>query len=81
MSRKLAHQRAVEIEWEDITTTSRWDREPEKQIPLKVRSVGYLIRRDRRFITISQSHAENDDWSDTTVIPRANVKRFRFLRG
>ena len=70
----------AEVVWEDAAVTYGWEERPPETCPAAMnRSVGYLTRCDRKFISITQSSSANGDWAETTVIPRANVTRLKIF--
>jgi hypothetical protein len=79
-------KRLVEVEWRDACTHSAWEdanvhREKARDIERKLlRSVGYLVRCNRRSVTIAQSMSSMTQYvSDSITIPRGEVRSIRQL--
>lgn len=72
----------VEVDWTDSSSVGRWKSREEYLAydPLMCRSVGYLLVKDKRKVTLLQSLAEHGDMADATVIPRACITRMRRLK-
>ena len=79
----------VEVEWEDSKGWPGWTHiedvlaEASKACSLTQYTVGYLIRRDRRYIVVAGSQADTES-SDTAngsmQIPRSAIRSLRILR-
>jgi hypothetical protein len=76
------HKRIVEVEWTDSCSQGGWGTTEShlSNHPSTCRTVGYLLARDKRRITVVQSQ------SDTTLnvaegmsIPAFAVKRIRYI--
>jgi hypothetical protein len=80
----------VEVEWIDSAFTRGW-RDPDEMLSesgcMNCISVGYLIRKTPKMVTIVQSHHDlkreqrfHDSWSEALSIPRSCVRKIRRLR-
>jgi len=64
----------VKIEWSDITSWSGWNEElvqEGKDVPLEVTTVGYLVRKTKTTVTISDS---SPHIGNVTVFPRGCIR-------
>lgn len=73
----------VEITWHDAAMQEKaWTSAPaaSRLRPVKVRTVGYVLSRDRHAIIVAGSLNDADQASGVAVIPRGMVRRIRRLR-
>lgn len=81
---------AVEVEWDDSASSHGW-RSPEEVLTetgtTACRSVGYLVRKTTRLVTIVQSRHDllrepgiKDFMGEALTIPRSVVRRIRVLK-
>ena len=73
----------VEVTWVDSCTVHSWQslKEARGQTLMTCKTVGHLIRNDRRMVAVVQSVNEGGSTSENWLIPRACVKRVRVLHG
>lgn len=71
---------AVEVTWEDSARTIGWNRPDENEGVSTIRSVGLLVSRDKRGVTLTVAHADSGRLLDPLTIPAASVKRVRRLK-
>ena len=71
----------VRVEWEDISSYSAWRdiKDVKKCEPLKVVSVGTLVKGTRGNVAIVQMVAENKDVGATQIIPKHNVRKMEVV--
>lgn len=72
----------VEVEWWDACGGGgSWESLTDvlKVEPLKVDSVGYLVKKDRRYLTIVQSTNANKDADHFLCVPRVWITRVTVL--
>lgn len=80
---KYALRCLVEVEWEDSNSHGNWGSKDEyaKLTTAQCRSVGYLLRSDRKEIHLVQSVDTKGKMADSISIPRGCVRRIkRILR-
>jgi hypothetical protein len=72
----------VEITWEDIASHQGWSPLSEHLAAGTALcfSVGYLIRKDKKQVTILQSVCQDGDVTESLCIPRAVIQRIRILQ-
>ena len=72
----------VEVKWRDACSRGGWRdvSHTHHDRPLCVTSVGYLLHKDKRRVTLALSLAANDDVGDTLTVPRSWILRVRTLR-
>ena len=76
----------VEVTWADAASTGAgWmlARELKEWMDADFtvcKTVGYLVRKDNKKVVVAASGTSNDKWSDTTEIPRSQVRRIRRLK-
>lgn len=73
----------VEVTWSDAAMSEgAWTSTTDAARcgPVKVRTVGYVLHRDRETIVIAGGLNDADQASGVAVIPRAMVRRIRRLR-
>ena len=66
----------VKVEWDDISSYSAWRDigDVKKCYPLRIVSVGTLVKGKKGNVAIVQMVAENKDVGATQIIPKHNVK-------
>lgn len=71
----------VEVSWVDSASTNGWrgKQEPD-DVPCKCRTVGYLLKRTKRTLTVAQNLSEFGSTGEWMQIPAAVVKRVRRLK-
>lgn len=72
----------VEVTWIDACSVHSWQalEEARKDKLIECKTVGRLVRNDRRVVAVVQSIGDNARVSENWVIPRSCVKRIRVLR-
>ena len=71
----------LKVEWIDACSYHGWDRMDQKHQLSPCESVGFLVGRNKKQISIAQSvdhHCNN--WSCVQVIPMSCVRRIRILK-
>lgn len=65
----------VEVEWQDAYGIARWDslEEHKARTTAPIKSIGYLVTRDRDKITIVQSVGDSGSCADSLTIPKGWV--------
>ena len=73
----------VYVKWDDAYACASWkDLEDYEMEGMEVETVGYLVKKDRRFIRIASSLSKNrTQGSDFTTIPRKMILELRELKG
>ena len=73
--------RVVEILWRDAATTHGWrgQSEPGDKETVACRTSGYLLRRTKKEITVSQNLSEYDSTGEWMTIPMSCVSKIRRL--
>lgn len=74
----------VLIEWVDSSSIRGWRHESEMTDslaePCKIKSIGYLIKDHKDFVTIATSLSENGSMIDPLSIPKCAIIKKRFIR-
>lgn len=74
----------VEVTWHDAKSDERWRSLRdilEDQEPLaRVRSVGFLLRKNRAVVVVGHGISDDGDYESTMAIPRACVKQIKVIR-
>lgn len=82
MTQKTQHP-LVQVTWIDITSVTRWEslQHHQQQEPLDCVSVGYVIRSDKKQMTIAQTLClSNGDVTESLVIPRSVIRNIKVLK-
>jgi hypothetical protein len=74
----------VEVQWVDSTAHTNWQRTGEAIGRLEggleqIRTVGYLLRRNRSYLAVAQSCGSYDHVDAIMQIPRSVVRSLRVL--
>ena len=69
----------VSFEWIDSSTTFGWQ-PPEKNETVVIRSVGWLVNKTPKTITISSSQSKYGKFLDQVNVPRFAIRNYRILR-
>ncbi len=71
----------VHVTWRDASGTGVWHslEEARQCNPISIHSVGWLIREDKRTVTVVGSFGANGSVSDRNTIPKANITSKRIL--
>ena len=70
---------AVYVEWEDSCTTRGWCA-GEKDETSIIRSVGLLVSKTKKSITLTTSESSSGNVLDQIAIPLVSVRKFRKLK-
>ncbi len=72
----------AQVDWIDACSSGRWeeDKESEKRSLGRIRTVGYILHRDKQRIILAQSKDSAESNSDRILIPTSCVKRLRYLK-
>lgn len=68
---------AVSVEWNDACSYGGWTKDISAD-PMPVKTVGFLIRRDKKTLTIAQSIG--NAYAEQLVIPSAWISKVRRLK-
>jgi len=70
----------VMVDWEDSTCRSGWHK-PEfaPKFPDQCVTVGFILRRDPKSITLAQSLCEDRSVDGSWLIPRVNIRKIQIL--
>ena len=76
MKKQLNTLKKIEITWIDSTWIGGWSNGDrcKKYGVSNCRSVGYLVRKDKKEILIGQSYDDNGNIGNITVVPISQVK-------
>ena len=69
----------VYLEWIDSSSTRGWW-DAEKDETALVYSVGWLVNKTKRTITISTSRSETNKFADQMNIPLAAIRKYRVIK-
>ena len=69
----MKNPRLVTVEWRDILGTSGWEK-PDEVNPPVIKTVGYLIQKDKDVVKVAHTKDEKGAWSGITAFPRGCVK-------
>ncbi len=75
-----ALNRLVMVEWDDSQTSYGWRVPEADDFPVRIKSVGVLVSKTKRAITISSSVSEGLKFLDKLTIPTEVVRKFRQFR-
>ena len=64
-----------EVQWDDHAFS------PEDEGTIKQRSVGYLIRKNKKIVVIAQSRDANGKYMDKLTVDKRMVRKVKRLRG
>lgn len=70
---------AVYVEWEDSCSDVGW-RGPDKDFTSLIRSVGLLLERTEKTVTLSTSLSEGGRCLDQVCIPRSVIRKMRKVK-
>lgn len=78
--KKFEKYSKLEIEWVDILDNNAWQDEVEvnKVEPIKVKTIGYFLRNNKKSLIIAHSVCE-DSSCDTMAIPFGVIKNINIL--
>ena len=80
MSSSKIRDLPVEVHWVDSATLSRWHEVGKDDVPAEIRTVGLLVKRERKHVSVALSRdATNDCVSDVINIPRSAIKSLKEL--
>jgi hypothetical protein len=69
----------VYLEWDDSGSYNGWH-DPGDGVACKIRSIGTLVRSDKKTITISTSHSHYGHYMDQLTIPRVAITKLRKVK-
>ena len=74
--------KVVEVDWVDITSYSEWkdEHDAQKVQPTSIKSVGYLVNKDKKNIRFAMSICKDGGMAPVKVIPMGVVKKVRRIR-
>ena len=77
----MRKRQLVEVEWDDIAGGSNWDDTSKDYTNdiIHCKTVGYLLKSNRKTIVVASTISEKDRCCDRTVIPRNVVKSIKRL--
>jgi hypothetical protein len=72
----------VEVTWDDACSNHGWldDTELHEATTIRMTTVGYMVRRDRKGLALAQAHGSHGKWAEIWVIPPGWIKRVRRLK-
>ena len=72
----------VEVSWVDASCVQGWHgpREALEHMPMPVKTLGYLVRKTKDFISVTQTQTEDSGRANTMAIPLSWVKKIRTLK-
>lgn len=73
----------LEVHWHDACTTSLWRSRKdylELAEPVHCRTVGYLLKKTKRSLTLIMTQGNNDDINGSMTIPRDWIQKITTLR-
>lgn len=79
---EFKRNKIVEVTWEDTAGYSTW-KTPESlehENGIMVKSIGYLVERNKNHIKICGDWSDQDDIHHATVIPTGCVKKIRRIK-
>lgn len=62
------------ILWHDAVTDDGWRPGDEKEAPVEVATVGFLVHRDRQSITVAATATEDGQTNSRITIPRSWIQ-------
>lgn len=71
--------KVILVEWEDTSSYGEWSDVNKKFPTLKCRSVGLLLREDKKNLTIFQTQSTINQVTEVLVIPKAVIKKRKVL--
>lgn len=80
---KFSKMPLVEVVWKDATSVSGWNSiqdMAEHMEMMTVRTVGYLIKKDKQAIKLAMSHTEDDSTNIAMVVPAGWLVSYKVLR-
>jgi hypothetical protein len=70
----------VEINWVDSCGSPTIWEEPEPMPPLSIISIGYLLEKNDKYVTICQSVSESENVGRRFTIPAGCIKKIKVIR-
>ncbi len=72
----------VQVDWQDAAGRSGWRdiEDYEDMTPVNCRSVGFLVKRNRKEVVIGLTQCEDDSLNQCIVIPVSWILKMRILR-
>lgn len=75
----MAKLRALYVEWEDSGYRTGW-REPMKDGPCSIRSVGIVSAATKDSLTLATSDGGNGEYLQQVCIPRSAIRKVRRIK-
>ena len=71
----MRNHKLVYVEWEDASGLSHWrdDTTAKDALPIPVRSIGWLMAKNKKCITIAASLNNQGEHSDRNTIPKGCI--------
>ena len=69
----------VYLEWEDAATTRGWSHHDDNGLML-IRSVGWLLKQNKQFLTLTTSESKEGRVLDAIAIPKHSITKFKILK-
>ena len=78
----MSQPRLVRVDWDDACSNDGWRPTDtlDKAERLKIQSVGFVIRSNKKEMVLAQSLSEIDNVSCTMAIPKGCIRKVRILR-
>lgn len=78
---KFPLNKIVLISWRDASSRSMWGSREEylEHEPMEILTVGFLLKQDKKSITVVASQAEDSDLHQAIAIPRDWVTKIKVL--
>ncbi len=78
----MSQPRLVRVDWDDACSNDRWRAQDAllRTERVQIRTVGYVIRSNRKEMVLAQSLSEAGNISSTIAIPRSCIRKVRLLR-
>lgn len=73
--------KAIYVEWDDACTSAGWfDPETEDMTPVNIKSLGFLIKETKDYITVSPGNAETGRSCSYLTIPKGWIKKRKYIK-
>lgn len=70
----------VQVDWKDAASVSGWRKNDTEPGLANCTSIGFLLNREPRHITLAGSLSNDDHHGDAISIPRAWIQRIKVIR-
>ena len=83
MPKQFPLHKVVEVHWNDACSMSGWRDISQYRThkPSSVVSVGYLLKKTKKVVTLVMTQGEEDDCNGAMAIPVPWITKYRVLRG